>query len=208
VDKAYADNAEIHATPRGRLRLALPRVAAEKLVCPRLPDFLRLNPLIDIELSVGNRFSGLISEGFDAGIRRSHAFQASVATTRLTADDHLVLMTSPGFSAATGVPTHPDDLLSRTSIRLKRLSSGTLSPWILRRRGEQIAIHPARSLLVDDARMALDMAFAGTGIARLARSYVEGHVRDDRLRLVMAGSEVLLGGHFIYFRRELLRMVR
>ena len=54
---------------RGRLRVDLPIGLARRFVIPRLPEFLRAHPQVDLELSTTDRLVDPIQEGFDCVLR-------------------------------------------------------------------------------------------------------------------------------------------
>jgi len=54
---------------RGRLRVDMPSGIASKHVIPRLRDFLREHPLLEIEISGTDRKVDVIREGFDCVLR-------------------------------------------------------------------------------------------------------------------------------------------
>lgn len=54
---------------RGRLRVDLPIGLARRHVIPRLPEFLRVHPQIEFELSTTDRLVDPIQEGFDCVLR-------------------------------------------------------------------------------------------------------------------------------------------
>lgn len=59
------DAAALH----GRLRVDMPLPVARDLVIPRLPEFLRRHPGLEVELSSSDRFVDLVREGFDCVLR-------------------------------------------------------------------------------------------------------------------------------------------
>jgi DNA-binding transcriptional LysR family regulator len=54
---------------RGRLRVDMPTLVARSTVIPRLPEFLRQHPLLQLELSCTDRKVDLVREGFDCVLR-------------------------------------------------------------------------------------------------------------------------------------------
>lgn len=54
---------------RGRLRVDMPVGTAHDLIIPRLPEFLREHPELELELSSTDRFVDVVREGFDCVLR-------------------------------------------------------------------------------------------------------------------------------------------
>jgi DNA-binding transcriptional LysR family regulator len=53
----------------GRIRVDMPLAIARNLIIPRLPEFLKMYPGIEVELSSTDRYVDLVREGFDCVIR-------------------------------------------------------------------------------------------------------------------------------------------
>ena len=62
-------SAKDHAHLRGRLRVDLPLALARTTVIPRLPEFLKQHPQLEIELSSTDRRVDIVREGFDCVVR-------------------------------------------------------------------------------------------------------------------------------------------
>ena len=69
IDAAFEDLDQQRDVPAGKLRINVPRIAAELLVLPHLPGFLARYPQIEVELFVETALTDLVAGGFDAGIR-------------------------------------------------------------------------------------------------------------------------------------------
>ena len=52
----------------GRLRVDMPSGTAKKTIIPALPEFLRMHPKLEIELSSTDRRVDLVREGFDLSL--------------------------------------------------------------------------------------------------------------------------------------------
>lgn len=202
LERAHATLLGLGSEPPGPLRVNLPQVAAEQLVAPRLPDFSRRYPLIDIELSIDNALIDLSALRFDAGIRRGEFVKEDMIAKRISADDHLVAVASPAYLEARGDPASPDELKTHATIRIRHRSTGLVSPWRFFRGEACVAAKPSGPLIVDDPGLARSMAIAGMGIARLARTYVQSAIDRDELRPVLGDWQATLSGFFLYYRRE------
>lgn len=53
----------------GRLRIDLPNILARDVIIPRLPEFLRAHPLLEVGISTTDRRVDLVHEGFDCILR-------------------------------------------------------------------------------------------------------------------------------------------
>lgn len=60
IEAAFVDLDSVRAVPAGKLRINLPRVAAERLVMPHLPTFLARYPQVEVELFVEPALADLV----------------------------------------------------------------------------------------------------------------------------------------------------
>ena len=97
------------AALRGRLRVDMPLGVARHLVLPRLPEFLRDHPLLEIELSSTDRRVDLVREGFDCVLRVGTLAESSLVARPL-GQYRLINVASPAYVAAFGAPQSLADL--------------------------------------------------------------------------------------------------
>jgi len=93
----------------GRLRVDMSSGIAKDLVVPRLPEFLRQHPQLDIELSSTDRRVDLVREGFDCVLRVGMLADSSLIARPL---GHLRLINcaSRDYLDSYGTPLSLDDL--------------------------------------------------------------------------------------------------
>jgi DNA-binding transcriptional LysR family regulator len=94
---------------RGRLRVDMPTGVAKNIIIPRLPEFLRAHPHIEIELSSTDRRVDLVREGFDC-VLRIGVLDDSNLIARPLGHFRLINCASPAYLAAYGTPRTLDDL--------------------------------------------------------------------------------------------------
>lgn len=164
--------------PSGELRLSAP-VGFARHVAPALGATLAEHPALTLALFVDDARIDLIESRIDLAIRFGRLPDSSWVARRLCAFGMMVCV-SPGHLAAQGLPTQPEDLLSRQ--------------WLAFGRDERV-VHLAlagprgeRRLLRIDARIASNnqlslqqMCVAGLGFARLARVDVAEDLAAGRL---------------------------
>ena len=85
----------------------------------------------------------------------------------LSPDLRMLVVGSPAYLAARGVPQSPADLSGHQAVRM-RLSHGGLYHGELERRGESLAVDVPGRLVLDDMLLVRQAARAGLGLAFLS----------------------------------------
>ncbi len=195
--------------PLGRVRLSVPKDAADHLLAPVLPTFLERYPDVELEVSVSNRMIDVIEGGFDAGIRYGGTVPEDMVAQRLSADIRWIVVGAPSYLERFGEPQHPNDLLSHRCIRI-RIGDDSIYRWEFERDGEQLSIAAPGALIVDDGRLGLAAARKGVGLLYVADTMVRPDLVGGELRAVLGDWAPLSGGYHIYYssRRQVPAALR
>jgi DNA-binding transcriptional LysR family regulator len=86
--------------PSGLLRINLSYVAYRILVEPHVDAFFATFPAINLEISLDNQLSDIVSAGFDAGIRLGRKVQNDMVAVQLGGVQRRVVLVAPDFSGA------------------------------------------------------------------------------------------------------------
>lgn len=97
------------ASLRGRLRVDMPLAVARDVVLPKLPEFLRTHPDLEVELSSTDRRVDLVREGFDCVLRVGTLSDSSLIARPL-GHYRLINCASPDYLARHGTPSTLADL--------------------------------------------------------------------------------------------------
>ena len=120
------------ARPNGVVRISAPVVLGQLWLAPLLPAFLDRYPEVDVRLSLVDRNVDLIEEGVDLAIRISADLAPGLAARPL-GPMRYVLVASPSYLAAHGVPASPQALLEHRCNYLGYARFG--AAWTMRRAG-------------------------------------------------------------------------
>ena len=97
------------------LRCSVTMAFASRWLLPRLPDFSRQNPAIDLMIDASAEVRRLEPGGFDLAIRITRLEDSSLIAKRLSPFS-IRICASPEFLEEHGVPTRPQDLASMPCI--------------------------------------------------------------------------------------------
>lgn len=117
VALAEASASELQANPRGRLRMTAPVSFGSRRLVPALTDYLARHAEVDVDLSLDNRVTDLIGEGYELGIRIG-ALDDPTLVARPLQPYRMLLAASPAYLARHGTPEHPEQLSAHVCLGL------------------------------------------------------------------------------------------
>lgn len=189
--------------PRGRLRLNLPRLAAETALVPRLGQFTQLYPEVILDLVIDDRMADIVAEGFDAGIRSGAQVQGDMLAVRITPDLRVAVVASPAYIASRGVPATPHDLRNHRCINYRWAHNGSTYRWPFARAGEALEVRVESPITVNDTNVIIAAALQGLGFAYMLEDVVADHVAAGRLvRVLEDWCQPTSGFHLYYSGRR------
>lgn len=171
--------------PAGRLRLTVPRVAAQMVLAPVLGRFLTQYPDIRLEITVDDALVDSVATGFDAGIRLAEQVRRDMEAVRISGALRGVVVGSPAYLAHNGVPASPDDLHRFTWLNYRQPFSGRLLPWDFSRGDEAATFSLDGPLASNDPDLLIAAALDGAGLAFLTEATIAQHLADGRLVRVL-----------------------
>lgn len=185
-DDAIQAGAEAAAELSGLIRITAPLVFGRLHVAPVVSRFLAMHPRVRAELVLSDRYVDLVEEGLDLAVRIG-ALPDSGLVARRVGQVRRMLVASPGYVAARGMPHDPGELAGHDIIHTAgrpvppewRFRAGT-RPWVVR-------LSPRLSVNQVDA--ALAAARDGQGIAAALSYQVADDIAAARLVRVLAAFE-------------------
>ena len=151
----------------GRLRVDMSSGIARTIVVPRLPEFLRMHPMLEMELSSTDRRVDLIREGFDCVVRVG-AIEDHGLIARSLGEFTMVNCISPGYRRSHGVPRDLGDLARHRLIQYVS-TLGARSPgfeYVDAASGETRYISMSSSITVNSSDAYYAACLAGLGIVQ------------------------------------------
>jgi DNA-binding transcriptional LysR family regulator len=152
------------ATPRGLVRVSMPKAWGRQLVHPQMPAFLARYPEVDVQLIITDRTVDLLAESIDLAIRITDAPPPGLAGRPLMPVRHL-LCASPAYLAARGLPAHPRDLAQHSCLYLGEDERDR--HWRFQRNGEQATVRVSGRYVANHSEVRLEGALQHLGIASL-----------------------------------------
>ncbi|WP_342052653.1 MULTISPECIES: LysR family transcriptional regulator [unclassified Cupriavidus] len=194
----------------GTLRLNIPSTASRLIIEPLLGRFLAAHPNISLDVAVDNSLVDIVTKGFDAGIRFDSVLGDDMVAIPLIASVPFVVVASPEYVAARGVPRHPRDLLKHECINYRSADSGALYRWEFEDRGQDKG-KPQRLAVTgrvssNDTALLLRAACDGYGFAYLAKESAGAALAEGRLVEVLQGWTSPAALYLYYYNRAAMPM--
>jgi DNA-binding transcriptional LysR family regulator len=186
VEAAEAELSDAAAAPRGRLRIGAPQLTG--LLMPALDGFMQAWPDVELDIDLSNSMVDVIEDGFDVVIRTGEPHDSRLSARRLGAARQ-VLVATPAYCAAHGIPQRPADLLRHSCIMNRYQATGKLEVWPLRQAGagadEAAPLMLPASIVTNTIEAITYLTLQGRGIAFLPTFMVREELASGALVTVL-----------------------
>lgn len=176
--------AETRATPSGTLRVNAPVSFGSYTLARALPDYVRENPQVSVDLTLSNRLVDLIDEGYDVVFRVGELADSSLIA-RALAPYRLVLCAAPAYLARRSPIRTPSDLAKHDCLRFAHTKLGT--HWTFDGPDGLVTVAVSGPLTADHGEPLLWAGLAGLGVAMLPLEVVRPALADGGLVEVLPG---------------------
>ena len=194
------------ARASGHLRVSAPAGFGLRHVAPLVADFMQQHPEVTVNLDLSDRLVDLINENIDCAIRIGELTDSSLVSVRL-GEMRRMVVASPAYLVAHGVPRTPDDLAGHNC-----LSLGQQRGWLFRHpdSGETRTLKVGGSFECNDGAVLHEWALAGRGLAWRSLWEVGRDLGEGRLTTVLDAWQAPPMGIYAVFpqRRHLPLRVR
>lgn len=185
IERNFIEVKDLAGQPRGSLRITAPVALGRQRIVPLLPEFIRDNPGVRIELELSDHLSSLAKEGFDLAIRHIAVVPDTHVAWRLCSTAS-VLVASRAYLKQNGRPATPDDLAAHQCIHYLR---GNATPtWAFERvkgGGGRTTVQISGPFAANNSEALREAALGGLGIALLPDFSVVEEIAAGRLIRVL-----------------------
>jgi len=192
---------------RGTLKLAIPDLAYHLLVQKSLKCFKEEYPEIEVEISMTDALSDILSEGQHAGFRLGGMVAQDMIAIPLTASLETVVAASPEYLERYGTPKIPSDLLEHNCLRYRFPSSGRIGPWTFSGSDGAYQVDIQGGVITDSSPINIELAIQGLGLTFTFRDYCTDALEEGALKEVLTEHLTTVPAINIYFPREYREML-
>ncbi|MGO7986405.1 LysR substrate-binding domain-containing protein [Rhizobium leguminosarum] len=166
--------------PRGLLRVNASVGFGERHLLALIPAFLERYPEVQLDISLTDGIIGLIEERTDIAIR-SGAMDDSSLRARKLLESRRVIVASPAYLDAKGIPKTPQDLANHNcfSFNFRR----SLNEWPFRNPGtsEVYRLPVTGNTAVNSGMIMRRLCLSGSGLGRVGQFHVQPDIDAGKL---------------------------
>lgn len=174
------------ASPMGRFIVSAPVLFGRLHVSHLMCMYLSRYPEVIGELVLTDRNVNLVEDGIDVAVRIGQLSDSSLVA-RKVGETRRVLVASPEYLARHGEPREPANLQQHACIQVTAISPST--DWTFHRAREALSVSVAPRYVTNSADAAIWHAERDGGLTLALAYQVSQHVKDGRLRVVLADFE-------------------
>lgn len=164
----------------GKIRVDMSTPVARELVLPRIGEFLKKYPRVEIDLSSSERRVDLIREGIDCVVRGGNTRDPALAEKPIGAIE-FVNVASPAYLKAFGVPKSIEDLKSHRLILFSTVPGSPPSGFEYHDGTKYRELQIGGSITVDTADAYKAACLAGLGICQTPRISLLSELKEKCL---------------------------
>lgn len=189
---------EERATPSGPLRITALSVAFDLGLLPVVVAFTKVYPDVTLDIDIDDRFTNIVAEGFDAGIRLGESLERDMIAVPLSGPQRSAVVATPAYFERFPPPHTPRDLARHHCIR-RRFASGRIYRWEFERDGHEFEVAVEGPLICNESGLMLDAVRAGAGLGQVFEALVEEDLAAGRLVRVLEDWCPPFAGFYLYY---------
>jgi LysR family transcriptional regulator for bpeEF and oprC len=185
IARAESDLSTDATSPRGRVRADMPGVIGRAIVLPRLAEFERRFPGIELVLGLSDRPADLIYDGIDCVIRTGELADSTLIARRL-GQLSWITCASPRYLKEHGEPDTVTALSAHRAINYISNATGRPFDWRFNVEGENLTVTMQSRFAVNETEAYLQCGLEGLGLIQLSEFVALPYLKTGRLKEVLA----------------------
>jgi DNA-binding transcriptional LysR family regulator len=185
--------------PAGTIRISTMEHAAEAVLLPVLAKFLPRYPDVNVELVSDAQLTDIVKDRYDAGVRLGEQIAKDMIAVPIGPPMRMLVVGSPAYFARHGLPKRPQDLADHNCINFRLPTRGNFYPWELEKGMRKLNVRVDGQLAVNTARLMMNAAIAGLGLACVMSQSVDQEIAKGRLAPVLTDWCPAFPGYHLYY---------
>ncbi|WP_319410881.1 LysR family transcriptional regulator [uncultured Cohaesibacter sp.] len=185
--------------PAGLVRINSSRKAAMDILYPKLAPIMKEYPDIRIEISIDAKWTDIVEQRFDAGVRLGESVEKDMIAVRIGPELRMLVVGTPDYFAKYGHPKTPHDLTEHTCINLRLPTLGGLYPWEFEKEGKPLNVRVEGQFTSDDPDMIIQACRDGHGLCCLTDHHVAPYLKSGELVATLEDWSPPFPGYYLYY---------
>ncbi|MFB6349832.1 LysR family transcriptional regulator [Moraxella sp. ZJ142] len=186
----------------GTLRINSTEHALSTVLWQKFQQFMQRYPDIQLELTCETRFSNIVAERFDAGIRLGDDVEKDMIAVRVSDDLRMCVAASPAYLARHGTPKTPFELTEHQCGAMRLMTLGNLLAWEFAdplNKGKVVKVQPQGQFIANQANLLVQFALADLGLIWIPADSIQAQLADGRLLTVLDDWAMIYQGYHLYY---------
>ncbi len=188
AELAEAVTRQLSVEPRGTLRITAPVSFGAYALTPMINRYQRAYPQVRVDLTLTDRITDVVDEGYEAVIRIGTLKDSSLIAREL-APYRLLACASPGYLARKGTPEQVSDLSHHDCLGYRYWSRPSVREWRFSKQGKEQSIAIDSQLQINDISALLTAALNDGGIILGAEVVMRPYLACGQLLRVLPEYE-------------------
>lgn len=185
--------------PSGTIRISADEYAIHSVLWPILERFLAKHPNIHVDLTTDYSRIDIVSQRYDAGVRRGRLVSKDMIALRIGPDIPMAVVATPSFLNQHGIPRNPHDLAEFPCINLRLPTHGELFPWQFREDDKDMRVTTSGQLVLTGLFQMRQACLAGLGLAWLPHDLVASWIAKGELIEVLSEWRKVFEPYHLYY---------
>ncbi|MFT4271769.1 MAG: LysR family transcriptional regulator [Pantoea sp.] len=199
IEKALLQLSDEQGKPSGNIRITAGEHALASTLWPLLKPFLQAYPQVNVELSVDNTLTDIVSGRFDAGVRLGEQVEKDMVAVRIGPDWRMVVVAAPEYFVQHGMPETPYELQNHNCINMRLPTLGGIYSWEFQKDGKEIRVKVEGQLIFNNLASRVDAALTGMGVAYVPEDCVRKYVDEGKLQIALDDWCAPFAGYYLYY---------
>jgi DNA-binding transcriptional LysR family regulator len=199
IDAEVAAVKELRDKPVGTIRITSAQHAADSVLWPKLSRVMLDYPDIGVEIIVDYTMSDIVSQRFDAGVRLGDQVAKDMIAVRISPNQRIAVVGSPGYFARRPMPQSPHDLAGHDCINLRLPTHGGFLPWDFDKDGKSFKLRVTGQWAFSNSSSSVRASLADYGLAFVPEDMVSEYIAAGKLVRVLDDWCQPYPGYYLYY---------